>query len=78
MCAIRVQQICSSLSTQLGILSHTCSPLPSLLPSPLPSLLPSLPQELKISYPCVMLNVMVADHNTNPQYQTLVDPVTKV
>jgi DNA polymerase epsilon subunit 1 len=24
-----------------------------------------------------MLNVMCADHNTNPQYQTLVDPVTK-
>ncbi|KAF8072990.1 POL2A [Scenedesmus sp. PABB004] len=28
----------------------------------------------KISYPCVMLNVMVAQHNTNDQYQTLVDP----
>lgn len=27
------------------------------------------------SYPCVMLNVMVAEHNTNDQYQTLVDPV---
>ncbi len=39
---------------------------------PLPS-----PQELKISYPCVMLNVMVAEHNTNPQYQTLTDPVKK-
>jgi DNA polymerase epsilon subunit 1 len=24
-----------------------------------------------------MLNVMVADHNTNSQYATLVDPVTK-
>lgn len=27
------------------------------------------------SYPCVMLNVMVAEHNTNDQYQTLVDPI---
>jgi len=27
------------------------------------------------SYPCVMLNVTVAQHNTNDQYQTLVDPV---
>ncbi|GFH21469.1 DNA polymerase epsilon catalytic subunit, partial [Haematococcus lacustris] len=34
-------------------------------------------KELKISYPCVMLNVMVADHCTNEQYQTLVDPATK-
>ncbi len=24
-----------------------------------------------------MLNVMVAEHNTNDQYQTLVDPITK-
>lgn len=32
---------------------------------------------LKISYPCVVLNVTVADHFTNDQYQTLVDPVTK-
>ena len=32
---------------------------------------------LKVSYPCVVLNVMVADHNTNEQYQTLVDPVAK-
>lgn len=30
---------------------------------------------LLCSYPCVMLNVMVAEHNTNDQYQTLVDPV---
>lgn len=22
----------------------------------------------KMSYPCAMLNVMVAEHNTNPQY----------
>ena len=29
-------------------------------------------KELKVSYPCVMLNVMVAEHNTNDQYQTLV------
>ena len=28
-------------------------------------------QDYKISYPCVMLNVMVAEHNTNEQYQTL-------
>jgi DNA polymerase epsilon subunit 1 len=32
---------------------------------------------LKISYPCVMLNVMVAINNTNDQYQTLVDPATR-
>jgi DNA polymerase epsilon subunit 1 len=32
----------------------------------------------KISYPCVMLNVMVAQHNTNDQYQTLVDPVRQI
>lgn len=30
-----------------------------------------------MSYPCIMLNVMVADHNTNDQYQTLVDPATR-
>ena len=34
-------------------------------------------KDLKISYPCVVLNVSVADHNTNEQYQTLVDHVTK-
>ncbi|GAB4815178.1 hypothetical protein N2152v2_002224 [Parachlorella kessleri] len=28
----------------------------------------------KMSYPCAMLNVMVAEHNTNDQYATLVDP----
>ncbi|WIA29248.1 hypothetical protein OEZ86_011756 [Tetradesmus obliquus] len=32
----------------------------------------------KISYPCVMLNVMVAEFNTNDQYQTLVDPVRHI
>lgn len=32
---------------------------------------PFLLQDYKISYPCVMLNVMVAEHNTNEQYQTL-------
>ena len=31
-------------------------------------------KDLKISYPCVMLNVMVAEKNTNDQYATLVDP----
>ena len=30
-------------------------------------------KDLRISYPCVVLNVMVAKHNTNDQYQTLVD-----
>lgn len=30
-------------------------------------------KDLRISYPCVVLNVMVAQHNTNEQYQTLVD-----
>ena len=34
-------------------------------------------KDLKISYPCVVLNVMVAAHNTNPQYATLLDPATK-
>jgi DNA polymerase epsilon subunit 1 len=34
-------------------------------------------KELRISYPCVVLNVMVAKHNTNNQYQTLVDPSSK-
>ena len=29
-------------------------------------------KDLKVSYPCVVLNVMVAEHNTNDQYQTLV------
>ncbi|KAG1663133.1 hypothetical protein FOA52_000655 [Chlamydomonas sp. UWO 241] len=33
-------------------------------------------KDFKMSYPGVMLNVMCADHNTNDQYQTLVDPVT--
>lgn len=33
-------------------------------------------KDLKISYPCVMLNVMVAEKNTNDQYATLVDPAT--
>lgn len=36
------------------------------------------PQDARISYPCVMLNVMLADHNTNDQYQTLVDEENKV
>ncbi|KAF5727520.1 DNA polymerase epsilon catalytic subunit A [Tripterygium wilfordii] len=34
-------------------------------------------KKLTISYPCVMLNVDVARNNTNHQYQTLIDPVTK-
>ncbi|PRW20477.1 DNA polymerase epsilon catalytic subunit A [Chlorella sorokiniana] len=32
----------------------------------------------KMSYPCAMLNVMVAEHNTNDQFATLVDPERKV
>ncbi|GJP47493.1 hypothetical protein CLOM_g6680 [Closterium sp. NIES-68] len=37
---------------------------------------PSKPggKKLTISYPCVMLNADVKKHNTNDQYQTLVDP----
>ncbi len=35
-------------------------------------------KDLKISYPCVVLNVMVAQHNTNPQYATLVDKQNKM
>ncbi|GFR41060.1 hypothetical protein Agub_g1687, partial [Astrephomene gubernaculifera] len=31
-------------------------------------------KEFKLSYPCCILNVMVAQHNTNSQYQTLVKP----
>ena len=34
-------------------------------------------KDLRISYPCVVLNVMVAKHNTNDQYQTLVDTASK-
>eukprot|EP00884_Botryococcus_braunii_P021811 jgi/Botrbrau1/8313/Bobra.0081s0002.1 len=34
-------------------------------------------KDLKISYPCVMLNVMVAANNTNDQYQDLVNPETR-
>ena len=34
-------------------------------------------KDLRVSYPCVVLNVMVAKHNTNDQYQTLVDEQTK-
>ena len=34
-------------------------------------------KDLAISYPCVMLNVLVAKNNTNDQYQDLVDPVNK-
>ncbi|KAL0460774.1 UNVERIFIED_CONTAM: DNA polymerase epsilon catalytic subunit A [Sesamum latifolium] len=34
-------------------------------------------KKLTISYPCVMLNVDVARNNTNDQYQTLKDPVSK-
>ncbi|XP_026665327.2 DNA polymerase epsilon catalytic subunit A isoform X2 [Phoenix dactylifera] len=34
-------------------------------------------RKLTISYPCVMLNVDVARNNTNDQYQTLKDPITK-
>lgn len=33
-------------------------------------------KKLNISYPCVMLNHLVHDRFTNPQYQTLVDPKT--
>ena len=36
---------------------------------------PAVCARVLCSYPCVMLNVMVAEHNTNDQYQTLVDPV---
>ncbi|XP_062084203.1 DNA polymerase epsilon catalytic subunit A-like isoform X2 [Humulus lupulus] len=36
-----------------------------------------LKKKLTISYPCVMLNVDVAENNTNDQYQTLTDPLTK-
>lgn len=31
----------------------------------------------KMSYPCAMLNVMVANHNTNDQFATLVDKETR-
>lgn len=34
-------------------------------------------KECKISYPCSMLNVMVAEHNTNDQYLTLKNPGTR-
>jgi hypothetical protein len=34
-------------------------------------------KDLAIIYPGVMLNVMVAKHCTNDQYQDLVDPVAK-
>lgn len=34
-------------------------------------------KELRISYPCVVLNVMVAKHQTNPQYATLEDAAEK-
>lgn len=34
-------------------------------------------KKLTISYPCIMLNVDVARNNTNDQYQTLKDPVSK-
>ncbi|CAK9171530.1 unnamed protein product [Ilex paraguariensis] len=34
-------------------------------------------KKLTISYPCVMLNVDVASNNTNDQYQTLVDPISR-
>lgn len=34
-------------------------------------------KELRISYPCVVLNVMVAKHQTNPQYATLEDAAGK-
>lgn len=33
-------------------------------------------KDLRISYPCVMLNVMVAAHNTNDQYADLTDAAT--
>ncbi|PIA58925.1 hypothetical protein AQUCO_00400052v1 [Aquilegia coerulea] len=36
-----------------------------------------LKKKLTISYPCVMLNVDVARNNTNDQYQTLSDPISK-
>ncbi|XP_077235840.1 DNA polymerase epsilon catalytic subunit A-like [Tasmannia lanceolata] len=36
-----------------------------------------LRRKLTISYPCIMLNVDVARNNTNDQYQTLKDPVSK-
>lgn len=34
-------------------------------------------KDLKISYPCVVLNVMVANANTNPQYANLVNKECK-
>lgn len=34
-------------------------------------------KQFAISYPCVILNVMVAKNNTNDQYQDLVDTAAK-
>ena len=34
-------------------------------------------KDLRISYPCVMLNVMVAQHCTNAQYADLVDAASR-
>ena len=42
--------------------------------TPLPK---RLGKSFGLSYPCIMLNVMVAEHNTNDQYATLVDAAKK-
>ena len=34
-------------------------------------------KKVTVSYPCAVLNVMVARHNTNDQYQELIDPATR-
>ena len=42
----------------------------------LPQLRSRTGKDVRISYPCVMLNVMVAAHNTNDQYADLIDAAT--
>lgn len=48
--------------------------LPSSFPEDFKFVHKSTGKTFKLSYPCAMLNVMVAEHNTNDQFATLVDP----
>ncbi len=77
------------LAAATGLVPHECwcvqaAVLLALAAGCLVAMCPAVPcarrstgKAFKMSYPCAMLNVMVAEHNTNDQYQTLVDPATR-
>ena len=49
--------------------------LPGSFPEDLEFMVAGSPKPVRVSYPCAVLNVMVARHNTNNQYASLVEKV---